>query len=265
MADDWVGEGGFDLSTIMKDLKDPDTGNQLGFADAAAAVTTCCCCCCCTATGGAAAIAAAVPIAAGARTTAAAAAAAAVAAASVPIPAGASGPSGATTTTITINTPKALVAGTTLTFFTINQSYWKEYNLFIGTSPAPFLGSGGGIVDTAMSNAAAGAQAILTWKQPIAIGVLAAGMLVYDDGVLIGSISTIDSTTQVTLVANLTGAVADLSKLTFVYPAAASISVLTLDNRTVTITSPAEGFVLPLSVVQITATSNGLANIIALE
>jgi hypothetical protein len=171
----------------------------------------------------------------------------------------------ATTTTITINTPKALVAGTALTFFIINQSYWKEYNLFIGTSPAPFLGSGGGIVDTAMSNAAAGAQAILTWKQPIAIGVLAAGMLVYDDGVLIGSISTIDSTTQVTLVANLTGAVADLSKLTFVYPAAASISVLTLDNRTVTITSPAEGFVLPLSVVQITATSNGLANIIALE
>ena len=171
----------------------------------------------------------------------------------------------AATTTITINTPKALVAGTTLTFFTINQSYWKEYNLFIGTSPAPFLGSGGGIVDTAMSNAAADAQAILTWKQLIAIGTLAVGMLVYDDGVLIGSISTIDSTTQVTLVLDLTGAVADLSKLTFVYPAAASVSVLTLDNRTVTITSPAEGFVLPLSVVQITGTSNGLANIIALE
>jgi|TARA_R110002124_G_scaffold39673_1_gene125216 hypothetical protein len=171
----------------------------------------------------------------------------------------------ATNTTITLNKPKGIAVNTAITFFTINQSSWKEYNLYIGTSPTSFEAAGGGVVTTAFSNAAAGSQTILGWKQPIAIGVLASGMLVYDDGVLIGSISTIDSTTQITLVSNLAGAVADLSKLTFVYPGAPSLSVLTIDNQTVTITSPAQGFVLPLSVAQITGTANGLGNIIALE
>jgi hypothetical protein len=88
----------------------------------------------------------------------------------------------ATQTIVTISTPKALVAGTTLTFFTIKQSSWKEYNLFIGTAPA-----------------------------------------------------------------------------------ASSISVLTVDNQTLTITNPAAGFVLPLSVVQITGVTGGLTDIIALN
>ena len=88
----------------------------------------------------------------------------------------------ATQTIVTISTPKALVAGTTLTFFTIKQSSWKEYNLFIGTAPA-----------------------------------------------------------------------------------ASSISVLTIDNQTLTITNPAAGFVLPLSVVQITGVAGGLTNLIALN
>jgi hypothetical protein len=88
----------------------------------------------------------------------------------------------ATQTIVTISTPKALVAGTTLTFFTIKQSSWKEYNLFIGTAPA-----------------------------------------------------------------------------------ASSISVLTVDNQTLTITNPAAGFVLPLSVVQITSVAGGLTDIIALN
>ena len=88
----------------------------------------------------------------------------------------------ATQTIVTISTPKALVAGTTLTFFTIKQSSWKEYNLFIGTAPA-----------------------------------------------------------------------------------ASSVSVLTINNQTITITNPAAGFVLPLSVVQITSVAGGLTDIIALN
>ena len=87
-----------------------------------------------------------------------------------------------TQTIVTISTPKALIAGTTLTFFTIKQSSWKEYNLFIGTAPA-----------------------------------------------------------------------------------ASSVSVLTIDNQTLTITNPAAGFVLPLSVVQITSVAGGLTDIIALS
>jgi len=88
----------------------------------------------------------------------------------------------ATQTIVTISIPKALVAGTTLTFFTIKQSSWKEYNLFIGTAPA-----------------------------------------------------------------------------------ASSVSVLTINNQTITITNPAAGFVLPLSVVQITSVAGGLTDIIAFE
>ena len=171
----------------------------------------------------------------------------------------------ATTTTITFTTAKAIAVNTVITFFSIAQSSWNEYNLYIGSSPAPFSGSGGGVVTTAISNAAVADQAILTWKQPIALGILVAGMLVYDDGVLIGIISTIDSTLAVTLISNIIGGVADLSKITFVYPAAASVSVLTASNQTMTFVNPAEGFVLPVSVVQVTAAVNGLSNLIALD
>ena len=174
----------------------------------------------------------------------------------------------ATTTTITINTPKALVAGTTLTFFTINQSYWKEYNLFIGTSPAPFLGSGGGIAVTGIGAGDAAGTADVNLLVDLGVGQVTPDMIVYNttqNNTFVGVVGTVNDPGDFTLDANIPVTIAANDVLTFIYPAAPSISVLTLDNRTVTITSPAEGFVLPLSVVQITATSNGLANIIALE
>ena len=49
----------------------------------------------------------------------------------------------ATTTIITFTTAKAIAVNTEITFFSIAQSSWNEYNLFIGSSPASFLGSGG--------------------------------------------------------------------------------------------------------------------------
>ena len=174
----------------------------------------------------------------------------------------------ATTTTITINTPKALVAGTTLTFFTINQSYWKEYNLFIGTSPAPFLGSGGGIAVTGIGAGDAAGTADVNLLVDLGVGQVTPDMIVYNttqNNTFVGVVGTVNDPGDFTLDANIPVTIAANDVLTFIYPAAPSISVLTLDNRTVTITSPAEGFVLPLSVVQITGTSNGLANIIALE
>ena len=81
----------------------------------------------------------------------------------------------------------------------------------------------------------------------------------------IGVVGTVNDPGDFTLNANIPVAIAANDVLTFVYPAAPSVSVLTLDNQTVTISSPAEGFVLPLSVAQITGTSNGLSNIIAFE
>ena len=174
----------------------------------------------------------------------------------------------AATTTITLNKPKALVAGTALSFFIINQSSWKEYNLFIGSSPAPFLGSDGGIAVTGIGAGDAAAQADVNLLVDLGVGKVTPDMLVYNttqNNLFIGVVGTVNDPGDFTLNANIPVAIAANDVLTFVYPAAPSVSVLTLDNQTVTITSPAQGFVLPLSVAQITGTSNGLANIIAFE
>ncbi len=148
-----------------------------------------------------------------------------------------------------------------ITFTVQNQSSWKEYNLYVGKYPASYLPDSGGIVTTAMSNVAAAGQAILTWKQPNSL--IVAGMLVYDDGVLIGTISSVDSTTQVTLTSNIIGGVADLSKLTFTYSSVPSITVTTIEGETISISNPAQGFVLPLTVVQVNSVAGGISNLVA--
>jgi hypothetical protein len=148
-----------------------------------------------------------------------------------------------------------------ITFTLQIQGSWKEYNLYIGKSPVSYLPGSGGVVTTAISNAAANGQAILTWKQPNSL--VAVDMLVYDDGVLVGIVSAVDSTTQVTLTQNLTGAIADLSKLTFTYANTSSITVTTIEGETISISNPAQGFVLPLSVVQVNSTTGGIGNLVA--
>ena len=174
----------------------------------------------------------------------------------------------ATQTIVTISTPKALVAGTQLTFFTINQSSWKEYNLFIGSSPAPFLGSDGGIAVTGIGAGGTAGTADVNLLVDLGVGKVTPDMLVYNttqNNLFIGVVGTVNDPGDFTLNANIPVTIAANDVLTFVYPSEPSISVLTLDNQTVTISSPAAGFVLPLSVAQITGTSNGLANIIAFE
>ena len=159
-------------------------------------------------------------------------------------------------TTVTLNKPKQTVAGQNLTFFNVNQNSWKEYSLFIGTQPSQGL-----ISETA--NAAAAAQAIVTWK--VSNPYVQVGMNVYDDGVLIGVVGTVTTANQISLVANLAALIANDSVLTFAFSVLPSISVLTIDNKTVTFTNPAQGFVLPVSVVQVTAVAGGLTNLIALD
>ena len=163
---------------------------------------------------------------------------------------------GAAATTVTLNKPKQTVAGQNLTFFNVNQNSWREYSLYIGTQPSQSL-----ISETA--NAAAAAQPVVTWK--VSNPYIQVGMNVYDDGVLIGVVGTVTTANQISLVANLAALIANDSVLTFAFSALPSVSVLTIDNKTVTFTSPAQGFVLPVSVVQVTALAGGLTNLIALE
>ena len=163
---------------------------------------------------------------------------------------------GAATTTVTLNKPKQTVAGQNLTFFNVNQNSWREYSLYIGTQPSQGL-----ISETA--NAAAAAQPVVTWK--VSNPYIQVGMNVYDDGVLIGVVGTVTTANQISLVANLAALIANDSVLTFAFSALPSVSVLTIDNKTVTFTNPAQGFVLPVSVVQVTAVAGGLTNLIALD
>jgi len=174
----------------------------------------------------------------------------------------------AATTTITLNKPKALVAGTALSFFIINQSSWKEYNLFIGSSPAPFLGSGGGVAISGIGAGDNAGTADVNLLVDLGVGKVTPDMLIYNttqNNLFIGVVGTVNDPGDFTLNANIPVTIVANDVLTFVYPSEPSISVLTLDNQTITISSPAAGFVLPLSVAQITGTSNGLANIIAVN
>ena len=164
-------------------------------------------------------------------------------------------------TTVTLNKPKQTVVGQNLTFFNVNQNSWKEYSLFIGTQPSQ--GNNFGSVTSATANAAAAAQKVVTYK--VANPYVQSGMNVYDDGVLVGVVDVVNTANQVTLVDNLAALIANDSVLTFSFSVLPSVSVLTVDNQTMTFTNPAQGFVLPVSVVQVTAVAGGLSNLIALE
>ena len=173
-------------------------------------------------------------------------------------------------TTVTLNKTVTMQAGQVLTFFSIAQSSWKEYSLYIGTSPVQQ--NDFGAVTSATANAAAAGQREVTIKvsNPY-IGlttnnfITGSGPNVYDDGVLVGKVTQVDDSTTFDLVSNLAAPIVDGSILTFAFDALPSITVLTVDNKTVTFTNPAQGFVLPVSVVQVISFTGGLANLIALN
>ena len=164
-------------------------------------------------------------------------------------------------TTVTLNKVIQMDAGQVLTFFYVNQNSWRQYSLYVGTQPSQ--SNNFGSVTSATANAAAAAQKAVTYK--VANPYIQSGMNVYDDGVLIGIVDDITTANQFNLVNNLAALVANDSVLTFAFSVLPSVSVLTIDNQTLTFTNPAQGFVLPVSVVQITALVGGLTNVIALD
>ena len=167
-------------------------------------------------------------------------------------------------TTVTLNKTVTMQVGQVLTFFSIAQSSWKEYSLYIGTSPVQQNDFGS--VTSATANLAVSGQREVTIKvsNPY-IGLTGSGPNVYDDGVLVGKVTQVDNSTTFDLVSNLAADIVDGSILTFAFDALPSITVLTVDNKTVTFTNPAQGFVLPVSVVQVISFTGGLANLIALN
>ncbi len=167
----------------------------------------------------------------------------------------------AATTTVTLSKTVTMQAGQVLTFFNVNQNSWKEYSLYIGQSPEQ--GNNFGSITSGTANAANAAQNQITVK--VSNPYVQVGMTVYDDGVQIGVIATVTNSTTFVLAGALAADVVADSILTFSFTVLPSVSVLTIDNKTVTFTNPAQGFVLPVSVVQITSVAGGIANLIALD
>ena len=166
-------------------------------------------------------------------------------------------------TTITLNKAIQMNAGQVLTFFSVNQNSWKEYSLYIGTQPSQ--GNNFGSVTSATSGPviSAAAQKNVTFR--VSNPYIQVGMNVYDDGVLVGIVASITTANQIALVDNLAADIVVDSVLTFAFSVVPSVSVLTIDNQTLTFTNPAQGFVLPVSVVQVTGVAGGLTNLIALN
>ena len=162
----------------------------------------------------------------------------------------------------TLSADVTVALNATITYSSINQSSWKEYNLFIGESPVQQNDFGS--ITSATANAAAAAQKIVTWK--VSNPYVKAGMTAYDDGVSLGLVDSINSTTSLDLVTNVPGGgIADASILTFSYTELPSITVTTIDNKQLTFTNPAQGFVLPVSVVQVNAVTGGIGSLLALD
>tara|TARA_R110002012_G_scaffold64326_2_gene169140 strand:+ start:166 stop:924 length:759 start_codon:yes stop_codon:yes gene_type:complete len=164
-------------------------------------------------------------------------------------------------TTVTLNKAVQMNAGQVLTFFSVNQNSWKEYSLYIGQSPEQ--GNNFGSITSGTANTAAAAQNIITVK--VSNPYVQVGMTVYDDGVQIGVIATVTNSTTFVLAGALAAEVVANSILTFSFTVLPSVSVLTIDNQTLTFTNPAQGFVLPVSIVQVTNVAGGLTNLIALN
>ena len=161
-------------------------------------------------------------------------------------------------TTVTLNTSIVMDAGQVLTFFTVNQNSWKEYNLYIADSPStlPVTTTTDNLVVTTSNNIGLASPNPL-----IKAGMRVTGGTLPAAGVIIASITDASN-----YVVTGTPSIVVNSTLTYSYDVEASVSVLTADNRTLTFTSPAEGFVLPVSVVQVTAAVGGIENnLIALE
>jgi len=167
----------------------------------------------------------------------------------------------AANTTVTLNKGIQMNAGQVLTFFNVNQNSWREYSLYIGTSPEQ--GNNFGSITSGTANLAAAAQNQITIK--VSNPYVQVGMTVYDDGVLIGTVLSVVNSSTFNLAAALAANVVAGSILTFAFTVLPSVSVLTIDNQTMTFTNPAQGFILPVSVVQVTGVSGGLSNLIALE
>jgi len=136
---------------------------------------------------------------------------------------------------------------------------WKQYNLYIGNSPTTLP------VTTTANNNAVSNSVNVGLKSPnpqIKVGMRVTGAGLPDAGLLV---ATVVDASNYTL--SQADTIAEDATLTYSYDAEASIKVHTINNEVITFKKPAQGFVLPVSVVQVyaTDTTGGVTDIVALS
>lgn len=142
---------------------------------------------------------------------------------------------------------------------TTPQGAWKQYNIYIGNSPSTLP-----VTTTNNNTVVTNATAVgLASPNPlIKAGMRVTGGTLPAAGVLI---ATIVDASNYTL-ASAQNIAAD-SALTYSYDTEAILKVHTVNDEIVTFVKPAQGFVLPVSVVQVysTGTGGGITDLIALS
>lgn len=142
---------------------------------------------------------------------------------------------------------------------TTPQSSWKQYNLYVGNSPSILP------VTTTSDNTVVSNSANVGLASPnaeIKAGMRVTGGTLPAAGVLIASVT--NSSNYVLASAQ---SIAANSTLTYSYDSEAKIKVHTINNEVIEFVKPAQGFVLPVSVVQVyaTDTEGGISNLVALS
>ena len=142
---------------------------------------------------------------------------------------------------------------------TTPQGAWLQYNLYIGNSPSSLP------VTTTSDNLVVANSANVGLASPnaqVKAGMRVTGGTLPAAGVLIASVTNASNYVLATA-----SSIAADSTLTYSYDTEASIKVHTINNEVVTFVKPAQGFVLPVSVVMVyaTDTGGGISNLIALS
>ena len=142
---------------------------------------------------------------------------------------------------------------------TTPQGSWKQYNLYVGNSPTTLP------VTTTVNNTIVSNSTSVGLASPnsqIKAGMRVTGGTLPAAGVLIASVTNASN-----YVLAAASSIAADSTLTYSYDTEASIKVHTVNDEAITFVKPAEGFVLPVSVVMVyaTGTGGGISDLIALS
>jgi hypothetical protein len=136
----------------------------------------------------------------------------------------------------------------------VPQGAWKQYNIYVGDSPASLP------VTTTTDNNTVTNSTNVGLKSPNPL--IKAGMIVKGTGLPVASVT--DASNYVLASAD---SIAADATLTYTYAASAKIKVLTVNNEQITFNNPIKGEILPVSVVQVysTGTEGGVENLVALS